>query len=70
MVLSLLKTQYEAGPERLRKGRLPEDEARTVAAALIERLPDQGIRIADWAESPLRGSRGNLEYWLLVRPPG
>jgi 23S rRNA (cytidine1920-2'-O)/16S rRNA (cytidine1409-2'-O)-methyltransferase len=68
VALSLLKTQYETDPRRIRKGRLPEEEARAVASAVIERLTVQGIGIKGWVESPLRGSRGNLEYWLLVRP--
>jgi len=68
LVLSLLKTQYEAGPDRLRKGRLPEEEARQVAPAVVERLHAQRIGVTEWVESPLRGGRGNLEYWLLVRP--
>jgi len=68
LALSLLKTQYETDARRIRKGRLPEEEARAVASAVIDRLRGEGIRVRDFVESPLRGSHGNVEYWLLAEP--
>ncbi len=66
VVLSLLKPQYEADPGEVERGVLRAEAARDIARRVIERLRTAGIPIAEWAESPLRGNKGNLEFFLRI----
>jgi 23S rRNA (cytidine1920-2'-O)/16S rRNA (cytidine1409-2'-O)-methyltransferase len=66
-VLSLVKAQYEAPRALLRQGVLPPDSLEAVMRAVRESLP-ANARIEDEAESPILGSGGNVEKWLLIRP--
>jgi 23S rRNA (cytidine1920-2'-O)/16S rRNA (cytidine1409-2'-O)-methyltransferase len=63
-VLSLLKPQYEAGRDRA--GVLTPEEARSVAGQVVERLRANGVSVAEWAESPVKGGKGNTEFFLKV----
>jgi 23S rRNA (cytidine1920-2'-O)/16S rRNA (cytidine1409-2'-O)-methyltransferase len=65
--LSLLKPQYEAPKEWLSRGVLPEERVREVVEMVLSQCPS-GLQVADIVQSPYRGSGGNIETWMLVRP--
>ena len=67
-VLSLLKTQYEAEPAQIKRGRLDPARVSDVVEHVLEELRTMGVPIVDVAESPLVGRKGNVEYWLKVIP--
>ena len=64
VILSLLKPQYEAGRDHV--GVLPPELARSVAEDVIGRLAAKGITVRQWAESPIKGGKGNTEFFLRV----
>lgn len=64
--LTLVKPQYEAPKEWVRKGVLAEEYLPQVLAAVRTACPDE-LLISGEVRSPLIGSGGNTEYWLLVR---
>ncbi len=66
LVLSLLKPQYEADPADVEGGLLPPDKARSVAADVVRRLDKGGVPVAQWVESPIRGGKGNVEFFLKI----
>jgi len=65
-VLSLLKPQYEAENDEVERGVVGPETARAVAERVVEQLGAQGIRVARWVESPVRGGKGNCEFFLKV----
>lgn len=65
-LLSLVKPQYEAPRADLRHGVLPPERVETIMRTVRESLPAE-VRIEDEAESPILGSGGNVEKWLLLR---
>jgi predicted rRNA methylase YqxC with S4 and FtsJ domains len=42
------------------------EAARAVAERVVEQLDAQGVRVARWVESPVRGGKGNCEFFLKV----
>lgn len=72
-VLTLVKPQFEVGPQGLGKGGIVRDatlyagvEARLRAAA-----DEAGLLILDWFDSPITGSDGNREFFFhAIRKPG
>ncbi len=66
-IVSLVKPHYEADKALLRKGVLPEEHVDQVVSQVVHRLRVAGIEVADLAESPIRGQRGNREVFALVR---
>ena len=69
LILALVKPQYEVPRRWLRRGVLPEDKLPDALAEARNGLPAT-LRIEAEAESPHRGSGGNIEVWWLVRPAG
>jgi 23S rRNA (cytidine1920-2'-O)/16S rRNA (cytidine1409-2'-O)-methyltransferase len=67
LVVSLLKPQYEAERAEVRGGVLDPLAARDVAARVVRGLAEQGIRVAEYTESPITGAKGNHEFWLKIR---
>jgi len=65
-VLSLLKPQYEAKPGEVTRGVLAPERARELAERVIENLGTIGVRVAEWAESPIEGGKGNREFFVKV----
>ncbi|MFO7898206.1 MAG: SAM-dependent methyltransferase [Planctomycetota bacterium] len=63
-VLSLLKPQYEAEPDEVDGGLLPPAKAGPVAERVVRELDREGLSVAQWIESPLRGGKGNVEFFL------
>lgn len=66
LILSLLKPQYEAERGEVVKGVVPPDAAREIAARVVEKLEQGGLRVAEWCESPLEGGKGNHEFFLRI----
>jgi 23S rRNA (cytidine1920-2'-O)/16S rRNA (cytidine1409-2'-O)-methyltransferase len=73
-VVALIKPQFEAGKELVRKGGVVRDPAvhREVLAELVEWSRGQPWRITDVTPSPIKGPAGNVEFlsrWLRAAAP-
>ncbi len=66
VVLSLLKPQYEAKDDEVDRGLVDPATAQTVAERVVADLAGSGIGVARWAESPIRGGKGNCEFFLKI----
>ncbi|RAH37497.1 MULTISPECIES: TlyA family RNA methyltransferase [unclassified Halomonas] len=68
-LVSLVKPQFEVGPEGVNARGLVTDPARyaEVEARIREACADAGFAIAHWQESPIRGGDGNREFLLYAR---
>ena len=65
-IISLVKLQYELGERSLRRGGVLDGAQAEEAIAIAERGIPSSLVLLDSAESPLRGSGGNVEiFWLL-----
>ncbi|MBN2561864.1 MAG: TlyA family rRNA (cytidine-2'-O)-methyltransferase [Phycisphaerae bacterium] len=68
-IVSLVKPHYEARPDMLRGGILPDDRMETVLAPIRGALGGLGLELVGEVESPIRGRGGNREFlWLLKEP--
>ncbi len=70
-VIALAKPQFERqhfqseiGGERAFRGVVEDDEGMTIVQALSRALLADGFRVGEPIPSPVRGRRGNLEYFL------
>lgn len=61
-IISLVKPQYEAAPQQLRSGILPDDACEPVLAAVRESIKELDLRLVAETESPIRGGGGNREF--------
>ncbi|MCS7262708.1 MAG: TlyA family RNA methyltransferase [Aquificaceae bacterium] len=73
LVLSLVKPQFEVGPEKVRKGIVREPQHRKEAVLQVaEFLQGQGMQVAGVVKARPKGTKGNEEFFLLagkkVRP--
>ena len=65
-IVTLVKPHYEAPPELVRRGVLPDEYLETVLAPIRARLAESGLRLTGEAASPIRGAGGNREVlWRL-----
>jgi 23S rRNA (cytidine1920-2'-O)/16S rRNA (cytidine1409-2'-O)-methyltransferase len=64
----LVKPQFEAGPEEVGKGGVVRDPdvQRRVVDEVAASAPEWGARVEGTAESPLRGPKGNREFFLYL----
>ncbi|MCZ6817437.1 MAG: TlyA family rRNA (cytidine-2'-O)-methyltransferase [Planctomycetota bacterium] len=70
LILTLVKTHYEADPALLKNGVLPDESIEPVLKTLRGNLPALGLRLIAEVESPIRGQAGNREFfWHLVSEP-
>lgn len=69
-VVTLIKPQYEAAPEELRQGVLPEDQVAPVVDSVLSRVASLHWDVVAQVDSPLRGHGGNREVFALLRPRG
>jgi 23S rRNA (cytidine1920-2'-O)/16S rRNA (cytidine1409-2'-O)-methyltransferase len=70
--LALVKPQFEAGPADVGKGgvvRDPEVQQRVVDE-VVAQAPGWGARVLAVAESPLRGPKGNREFFVHLADAG
>ena len=71
-LLSLVKPQFEVGPEGIGKGGLVRDESlycgvEKTIRALCEQL---GLHVHSYIDSPIKGGDGNREFLLWARKDG
>jgi len=71
MVLALVKPQFEVGRREVGKGGIVRDPAKH--AAVLERIKGfcsgLGLEAVGSVESPIKGAKGNREFWLCLRTP-
>jgi 23S rRNA (cytidine1920-2'-O)/16S rRNA (cytidine1409-2'-O)-methyltransferase len=67
-VLALVKPQFEVGKGMVGKGGIVKDETRRLAAVekVREGAAAAGYKIRGFFESPVRGRKGNIEYFLCL----
>ncbi|MBO8142533.1 MAG: TlyA family RNA methyltransferase [Firmicutes bacterium] len=68
-LVALVKPQFEAGPEQVGKGGVVRDPAvhRAVLVRVADAMPHSGLRPLAMTHSPIKGPRGNIEYFILAR---
>ena len=70
--MALVKPQFEAGRDKVQKGGIVKDEAdRLEAVDRVRRFAaDSGLEVIGQAESPIKGAKGNVEYFLYMKKAG
>lgn len=63
----LIKPQFEALPNMLRKGILPADSFPAVLESTLNRIAAAGFYIIDECSSPIKGAKGNREHLILIK---
>ncbi len=68
VILSLVKPQFEAGREQVGKGGIVRDAAvhKEVIENVISYAEENGLYPRELTFSPIRGTKGNIEYLLLL----
>ncbi len=68
VILSLVKPQFEAGRGRVgKKGVIRDPDVHLdVLSSLCEHAADLGLAVAGTCFSPVRGARGNIEFWICM----
>lgn len=68
-IVALVKPQFEAGREKVGKGGVVRDPEthEQVLAGIIEWIFENGMSAEALAESPIKGPKGNIEYFILIR---
>ena len=67
-IISLIKPHYEAAPDQLRAGILPDEVCEPVVRAVRESIDVLNLRMVAETESPIRGGAGNREFlWHFVK---
>jgi 23S rRNA (cytidine1920-2'-O)/16S rRNA (cytidine1409-2'-O)-methyltransferase len=64
-----VKPQFELSPEEIEKGGLVRDESkhRKAVAGVSAAAEELGLLVLGVVPSPIRGTSGNQEYFLLAR---
>jgi 23S rRNA (cytidine1920-2'-O)/16S rRNA (cytidine1409-2'-O)-methyltransferase len=71
LAVALVKPQFEAGREHLKKGIVRDEAARLAACAAVAAVfTGLGWSIVGTVASPITGGDGNVEYLLGARGPG
>ncbi len=68
-IVTLIKPHYEADPQLLRKGILPQDQLESIVATVIASIKTDGFTVVNRVESPIKGSQGNTEVLALLTIP-
>ncbi len=66
-VLTLFKPHYEAPPDALTNGVLPDDQIERVVAGVLEQTVADGWQVEGTFVSPIRGQGGNREVFALLQ---
>lgn len=71
-IIALVKPQFEVGRGQVGKGGIVRDEEKRVSAvrAVREKLELGGLETIGVFESPIRGQKGNVEYFLYLKRTG
>lgn len=67
-VITLIKPHYEAEPEQLMKGVLPEQSVEAVVRHVKRDIEECGFTVVKTARSPILGAKGNAEVLALLKP--
>jgi len=68
-IVSLVKPQFEAGKDKVKKGVVRDPEVhREVLLGLYEFVENLGWSVLDAIPSPLLGPKGNREFFLHIVP--
>lgn len=65
-IISLIKPHYEAGQKQIHGGVLDPDLARQTLDKICERIAETGAKIEQAMESPITGTKGNIEFLALL----
>ena len=68
-ILALIKPQFEAGKGRVGKGGVIRDRAlqETIIQDIVEYLKTLTLRVFGTFESPVKGAKGNREFFVYLR---
>ena len=70
-LISLIKPQFEAGPEQVGKNGIVRDPDGRKFKKILDRLSSQaaaeGLTLLQWTDSPIAGGDGNREYLALFQ---
>lgn len=68
-IITLVKPQFEAGQKYVKKGIVRSDEIRLdVLNNLSTSIENMGFKIINTIESPIKGRKGNKEFFLHLMP--
>ncbi len=71
IALVLVKPQFELSPKEVKKGVVRDRELRKKALKkVVNFVEDLGLRVYDITKARPRGTKGNEEFFLLLRPKG
>lgn len=68
-IIALIKPQFEAGKGKVGKGGIIRDEGiqRQVVDDLIRYFHETGLTVSGKMESPIKGAKGNKEFFVYLR---
>jgi len=68
-VLSLVKPQFEVGPEEVGSGGIVRDEGKRLKAVqdVMKAATEIGFHVLGSFRSPVKGQKGNVEYFLYLK---
>lgn len=67
-IVSLVKPHYEAPPERIVEGVLPDESIAEVLSPVRDLVPSLGLRLVNECDSAIRGHAGNREVLWHLEP--
>jgi len=67
-ILALVKPQFEAGKGEVDRGGVIKDEKKRqrILEGVRENLISMGFQVSEGFESPIKGQKGNTEYFVLI----
>ncbi|HID12155.1 MAG TPA: TlyA family RNA methyltransferase [Candidatus Latescibacteria bacterium] len=68
LIISLLKPQYEAFPKERKGGIVRPECLKTVVHRTLNEIKTLGLEVLGVEPSPVPGSGGNREFFVLLRP--
>lgn len=70
-IVALIKPQFEVGKRDVGKGGVVKDQAKRAAAVenVRDELLKKGFIVSGITESPIKGPKGNVEYFIHARKP-
>lgn len=71
-ILALIKPQFEAGKEKVKRGGVVKDPGvhREVILKVIDKAKEEGLKTRGLIPSPLKGPAGNIEYFIHLAKKG
>lgn len=64
-IIALIKPHYEASPQDLRKGKLPEEQISHILTRVRKTLSTFEVDVLHETPSPITGSKGGNTEWLM-----